>query len=167
MSKAMKILLQVAMFSAFAVVIVTFSIFPKYHYASQDSAVIKLSLSHAAERINPCETRTVEEIAAMPAYERRPIKCERERLPLNVELEIDGAIVVSIEEPPSGFWSDGAASIYEKIELQPGVHHVTARLRDKGGDSGWDYSHSGVVELEAGRYFTVTFKAETGGFVFR
>jgi hypothetical protein len=163
----MQIILQAALFSAFAVVLIFLSTSPPYQYASGDTAIVKLSLSHAAERVTPCVQRTSEEIAAMPAYERRPTKCERERLPLHVELEVDGVVVVGIEKPPSGFWGDGAASIYEKIELQPGPHRITARLRDKGGDSGWDYSHSDTVELEAGRYLTVTFKAEAGGFSFR
>jgi hypothetical protein len=32
---------------------------------------------------------------------------------------------------------------------------------------GWDYTHTEDVTLVAGRYLTVTFRAETGGFNFR
>ena len=44
---------------------------------------------------------------------------------------------------------------------------ITARLRDSARIDGWDYEQSERVNLEPGRYFTITFRAETGGFGFR
>jgi hypothetical protein len=158
---------QAALFAAFALVVGYLSVNPGYNYASAEQAAIKLSLSHAAERLEPCVQLTVEQIAAMPANERRPAKCSRERLPLTVELEIDGEILVRIEAAPSGLWSDGPASVYERFDIAPGRHRVTARLRDTAREDGWDFAHSEDVVLEPARYFTVTFKADTGGFSFR
>ena len=167
MTRLIRSVLQLTLFVAFAIVVGFLSSRPVYEYAPADMAVVKLSLSHAAERLQPCVQRTVEEIAAMPANERRPTKCERERLPLIVELDIDGELAFRIEAPPSGLWRDGPASIYERSNVAPGRHRVTARLRDTGRKAGWDYVHSAEVELRPSRYFTVTFQAETGGFVFR
>lgn len=159
--------LQLLLFVAFAFVVGYLSSRPVYQYAPADMAVVKLSLSHAAERLEPCVQLTVEEIAAMPANQRRPAKCTRERLPLIVELDIDGELVFKVDAPPSGLWNDGPASIYERINVAPGAHRVTARLRDTGRESGWDYTHTADVELAEAGYFTVTFQAETGGFEFR
>lgn len=162
-----RIALQLVLFVVFAAVLRVFSVAPAYQYAQPGVAVATVSISHAAERVTPCVQRSVEEIAAMPANERRPTKCERERLPLIVEVEVDGAALARFTAEPSGLWRDGAGSIYEKFELPPGRHTITARLRDTARESGWDYTHTETVELEAGRYFTLTFQAETGGFRFR
>lgn len=167
MTKIFRILLQVAFFAAFAAFIGYFSLLPRYEYARMDQAVIKLSLSHAAERLVPCVQLTPAEIAALPPNKRHPGKCERERLAMTVELEVDGAVMVNIEAQPSGLWKDGPASVYERFDIEPGAHRITARLRDTGRSEGWDYIHTQDVELEAGRYFVVTFRAGTGGFKFR
>ena len=167
MKRFLRLLLQFVLFVAFAVFVHYFSSLPGYEYAPPNLATVKLSLSHAAERVEPCVQFTIEEIAEMPLDERRPAHCERERLPLTIELEVDGEIVVHIEALPLGLRKDGPGSIYERFALEPGTHLITARLRDSLRAEGWDYTHSVSVELLAGRYFTVTFKAETGGFIFR
>ena len=84
-----------------------------------------------------------------------------------VELEIDGELAVRIEAPPSGLWGDGPASVYERIEVRPGEHALTARLRDSNREKGWDYSATRSMTLEPGRNYTITFHAATGGFAFR
>jgi len=167
MKRFFRILSQVAFFAAFAAFVGYFSLLPRYEYAPADKAAIKLSLSHATERLVPCVQLTPTEIAALPPNQRHPGKCERERLAMTVELNIDGAVVINVEAPPSGLWKDGPASVYERFDIDPGVHRVTARLRDTGRSDGWDYIHTQEVELEAGRYFVVTFRAGTGGFNFR
>ncbi len=84
-----------------------------------------------------------------------------------MELEVDGTIMLQLTAEPSGLWKDGPASIYERFDLPPGRHVLTARLRDSARSDGWDYTRSDTIELAAGRYMTVTFKAETGGFNYR
>ena len=51
--------------------------------------------------------------------------------------------------------------------VAPGEHEIEVRLRDSDRQEGWDFSKRETVDLAAGRYFTITFKAETGGFHFR
>ena len=167
MNKGLRISIQVITYSAFAVVVGYLSASPAYDYADPGNATIKLSLSHAANRVKPCVRLTPEQIAELAPNMRRPETCERQRLPLTVELEIDGETVANIQAKPSGLWNDGPGSIYERLEAEPGMHTVTARLRDSNRPEGWDYTHTEDVTLVAGRYFTVTFRAETGGFSFR
>jgi hypothetical protein len=167
MMRVVKILSQGVFYAGLAVLIGYFSVAPRYQYAPEDVAVVKLALTHAAERVTPCVQFTPEEIAAMPPNERQPGKCERERVPLTVELEVDGELLVSLEARPAGLWNDGPASVYERFNVEPGKHRFTARLRDSDRESGWDYTHTEEVDLTAGRYFTVTFRAGTGGFSFQ
>jgi hypothetical protein len=167
MSSAARYLLQLTLYAAFAVFVAWFATEPQYQYADASMASVKLSLSHAADRVKPCVPLTPEEIAELAANMRRSETCERERLPVILEMDVDGERVVELIAPASGLWNDGPASIYERFDLPPGQHRISVRLRDTARAEGWDYERSGVVTLEAGRYFTVTFKAETGGFNFR
>lgn len=160
-------LLQGALYIAFGLFVGYLSVAPPYHYASPDRTSVKLSLSHAANRVQPCVKLSPQEINERATSGERLQQCERERLALTVALEIDGELVYETVARPSGLWGDGPASVYERFEIAPGPHQITARLRDSTRDSGWDYTHSEQVNLEPGRYFTITFRAETGGFQFR
>ncbi len=158
---------QLLLYAAFALVVGYFSALPPYRYADPDSATVKVSLSHAGHRVKECVKLTLDEINAR-ALRGEPLnECERERLPITVELDIDGVTVLHVRAAPSGFWNDGPASVYERIEVAAGTHEITARLRDSARSDGWDYEYTEAVELRPGRYFTVRFRAESGGFAFR
>ena len=158
---------QALLYGAFAVFIGYLSIAPTYRYADPELAVIKLSLNHAADRVEECIKLTPQQINER-AMKGEPInECERARLPLTVELDVDGTTVLSLAAVPSGLWSDGPASVYERLAIDAGTHMITARLRDSARETGWDYEYSDEVDLVPGRYFTITFRAENGGFAFR
>lgn len=167
MSKSLKILLQAAIFGVFAMGLATLSVWPAYEYRSADVAIIKLSLSHATNRTKPCVILTAQELAKLAPNMRKLERCERERVPLTVELDIDGQTLIRVQAPPTGLWSDGASAVYETLEVSPGTHTVTVRLRDSARTDGWDFSDTTVAVFEAQHYFTVTFAAEDGGFTFR
>ena len=167
MDKVIRISLQIVFYAAFAAIVGYLSFWPRYEYGSAGMAEVKISLSHAAARVEPCVQLTPQEIAQLAPNMRRSQTCERKRVPLVLELEIDGVIIRRLEVAPSGLWEDGPASVYERFELAPGEHHVAARLRDTARSEGWDYTHSEKVVLEAGRYLTITFRPETGGFGIR
>ena len=167
MTSSLKYLSQAICFGLFAAFVAVLSVWPSYDYRPADAAIVKLSLSHAANRVQPCVTLTPKEVAELAPNMRQAERCERERLPLTVELDIDGQAIVRIEASPSGLWNDGPASIYETVDVVPGAYTMTARLRDSARPDGWDYSTTESVVFEAGRYFTVTFAAENGGFEFR
>jgi hypothetical protein len=165
--KVMRWSVQVLTYAGFAFVVGYLSFWPQYEYASPERAAVKLSLSHATERVVPCTKLTPREVAELPPNMRRTQSCERQRLPLILELDVNGELAYQLAATPSGLWEDGPASVYERFELAPGTHSITVRIRDTARDSGWDYTHSEDVALEAGRYLTITFRAENGGFEFR
>lgn len=167
MNSVFRYFVQFAAFAAFAAFIGYFSSSPAFQYARAESAVVKLSLSHAADRVMPCVLLTPEEVAALAPNMRRTESCERARLPLDIELDVDGQRVYSLQAAPSGLWGDGPASVYQRFELPPGEYRMAVRLRDTARTDGWDYTHVEDVTLIAGRYLTITFKAESGGFKIR
>ena len=162
-----KYLLQGVLYAAFIALIGYFSVAPAYRHVDPELAIIKLVFSHAAERREPCRILTPEEIAQLAPNMRRPTECGRERLPLLVELEIDGQLVYQGEERPTGLWNDGPSTVYRKFQVAPGSHELVARLRDGRDTVGFDYEQAASVELAPGQNFVISFKATTGGFKFQ
>jgi len=160
-------LLQVVAYVLFAVPIAYFASMPTYRYAEAAQASIKLSIDHTTDRAKPCVPLTQEQIAELAANMRRVESCERERLPLVVEFDVDGQTLVTSTALPSGLWRDGMASVYERFDVPAGTHRIAVRIRDSDRAQGWDYEQSTTRELRPGRYFTVTFRSETGEFMFR
>ena len=167
MRLAAKVVVQLAIATLFWAVVAYFSVSPRYEYADDGMSVVKLSVSHAADRVTPCVQLTPQEIAALPHNERRPAQCERERVPMTLQLDVDGQTQFHVVAKPSGLWNDGPASVYQTFAMPPGTYRLTARLRDSSRDSGWDFEDSQDVELKAGRYLTITFRAASGGFEFQ
>jgi hypothetical protein len=160
-------LAQALLYGAFAICVGYFSVAPTYDYADPGIATIKLSLSHAANRVEECVKLTPQQINERASKGLPLNECGRERLPVTVELEIDGARALLVTAAPSGLWNDGPASVYERLDVAPGTHTITVRLRDSARQQGWDYERTESVTLSPGRYFTISFRAETGGFGFR
>ena len=158
---------QAAAYVLFAAFLGIFSAAPSITYLEADRAVIKLSFSHAGDRIGPCRRLTQEEIAALPANMRRSEDCPRERLPLLVELELDGALATRRLLPPVGLRRDGASAVYQRFQVAAGKHRIVARLRDSARSEGFDYEREAAVELASGQNFVVDFQAESGGFIFK
>ena len=157
---------QIALYAVFGLVVATFAVAPSYERVTPDRAVIKLSFSHAGERREPCRTLSPEELAALAANMRSGVDCPRERVPVVVELEIDGERVHHAALAPSGLAGDGPSSVYERFEVPAGHHRIRVRLRDTARASGFDHEGTADVRLAARQSFVIDFRPELGGFQF-
>lgn len=166
MIKPMQLLTQGVVYALLAVAVGYFSANPAYTHTDPNKAVIKLSFSHAAQRKEPCRRFSPEEIAQMAPNMRRLMDCPRERLPLFVELVLDGNMLFRESLPPKGIARDGAGTIYRRFTVAAGQHVLTARLRDSARTTGFDYEKTAQVELLPQQNFVVDFRAVMGGFVF-
>lgn len=162
-----KYFLQAGLYAVFAALIGFFSVAPAYQHIDPDVAVIKLAFSHAGERREPCRKLTPEELAQLAPNMRRPMACGRERLPLRVELEINDQLVYQADEAPTGIWSDGPSTVYQRFRVQAGTHRLVVRLRDGRDTVGFDYAQEQTVELLPGQNYVIGFRPETGGFRFQ
>lgn len=155
--------MQILAYAAFAAAVGYFSRAPSYAYADPENAVLKLSLSRATARVEPCVQLSPEEIAQLSPNMRRELQCERERRPLTLEVSLDGEPLVSIEQQPSGIWRDGQVSIYSSHVLRPGARRLRVQLAESGpGNGDWSETLDEQVVIEAGRYYTVTWRDEDG-----
>ncbi|MGB5329194.1 MAG: hypothetical protein WBO58_13310, partial [Gammaproteobacteria bacterium] len=92
--------------------------------------------------------------------------CLRARVPLVVELELDGELLYRDKLPPSGLAGDGASTAYRKFPVTAGAHTLVARLRDTRRKDGFDYEQAASITLTPQQNFVIDFRPELGGFLF-
>jgi len=157
---------QAAAYALFAGVVGYFATAPAYIHLDPGKAMIKLSFSHAGQHKGECRRLSQEELNALPPNMRRPLDCPRERLPLQVELILDGEVLYRAELPPSGLAGDGVSTAYRKFAVDPGPHHLVARLRDSARPEGFDHQKETRVMLDPQQNFVIDFRPALGGFLF-
>lgn len=159
---------QAAAYAVFMGGIGYFSVFPVYEHLAADQAMIKLAFSHAGEHREECRKQTREELEKLPTNRRGlPSECRRERVPIVLELMLDGKEVFNGVQQPTGLWNDGPSHVYVCFPVAAGTHTLVGRLRDsRREDGGFDYEAERRIELRPGQNFVVGFRSETGGFTF-
>lgn len=166
MKTTLRFIAQALLYVPFMALIGYFSTSPAYRHLGADQALVRLSFSHAAQRIGECRQRTPEELAKLPPNMRAPLVCPRERASVAIELDIDGKPVYRALVPPSGFTRDGAATVYQRIPVASGPHRFVARLNDRAAP-GFAYQRETTLDIDPGRVLVIDFNAAQGGFVFK
>ena len=166
MGRVMQIIGQAIAYSLFAIAVGYLATRPAYTYLEPGKAVIKLSFSHAGAHIEECRRLSQEELDQVAPNMRRPTQCPRERVPLLVEVILDGELVYSEALSPSGLAGDGASTAYKKFPVATGAHQLVARLRDSRRTDGFDYEQSASILLKPQQNFVIDFRPELGGFLF-
>jgi hypothetical protein len=167
MRNGLRLLGQIAAYAAFAAFIGYFAAAPAWSPSDSSRAEIKLSFSHAGARVQECRRYTPEELAKIPPNMRRPLDCPRARVPLVVELDLDGAPLYRAMLPPSGAWKDGQSSVYRRFVVAPGAHRLAMRLRDSRRATGFDHEKSVAITLVPRQNLVVDFRPDKGGFLVR
>ena len=163
---ALRIFFQLLLYVPLMALIGYFSSYPRFTQVPEGEALVRLSIAHAAERLQECRERTPEELAKLAPNMRAALDCPRERAPLAVELEFDGKVVYRRSVPPAGLRRDGAAAVHHRMQVPAGRHHVVARLRDRAGE-GFDYTREATLEIPPGSSLVIDFSVAQGGFVFK
>ena len=166
MVKALKYAGQGVVYALIALLFGVFSDSPRYVHAPPDQAQIMLSFTHGGQRKGECRRLNAEELAELAPNMRRAQVCPRERLPLLVELTLDGRTLFTADLPPSGLSGDGPSQVHRRFIVPPGSHRLTVRLRDSARSEGFDYERSEDIVLKERQNFVVDFRADAGGFVF-
>jgi hypothetical protein len=157
---------QAIAYTLFAMVVGYFATQPAYTHLDPGKAQIKLSFGHAGEHTTACRRLTQEELNQMAPNMRRPLDCPRGRLPVLIELELDGELLYRAEVPPSGLAGDGVSTAYKTFAVDPGQHQLVARLRDSNRSEGFDYEKASGITLSPQQNFVIDFHPSRGGFLF-
>lgn len=153
---------QGLLYGLFALFIGVFSHWPRYQALPPGQAVLKVSFIHHGQRVAACRPYTAEELAKLPANMRAPLKCERERAPVTIEVDLDGATVYREVAQPSGLSRDGASAVYHRLNVPAGEHRITVRLRDSAGEA-FDHTRQATVQLKEAQVLVIDFDAQKGG----
>jgi len=157
---------QLLAYAAFMAFVGYFASAPPFRSADPEQAQILLSFSHGGARVTPCRQFSQEELNQLAPNMRRPQDCPRGRVPVAVEIEIDGQLLFSTLAPPTGLSGDGPSTVYHRFVIAPGRHTLTARLRDSRRSEGFDYERSAGIALVPRQNYVIDFRADKGGFLF-
>ena len=158
---------QIVLYALFAGFIGYFSDSPRYQHLQPGEALLRLSFSHPGKIKADCRRRTPEELAKLPANMRAPLDCPRERSPVVVRVELDGAELVRESFAPSGLSRDGNSSGYRRLPIAAGRHRVRVQFNDDVRASGFNYELDRVVEAAPGQVVLIDFAPERGGVLIR
>jgi hypothetical protein len=158
---------QAVTYAVFAAVLGAFANGPAHAPAPPEKAQIVLSLIHGGKPAGECRERTAEELAKLAPNMRRKLVCPRERVPLLVELTVDGNVLFRDSLPPQGFAKDFPSHVHRRFAIEPGVRRIEARLRDSNRREGFDYESATETTLVPRQSLAIEFRAAAGGFVFR
>jgi hypothetical protein len=162
MSRPIAWLGQALLYGAFALFVGTFSGWPSYRALAPDQALVKVSFIHHGQRLAECRPYTPEELAKLAPNMRSPMKCERERSPVSIEVDLDGVTVYRHVALPSGLSRDGPASVYHRFELAAGEHRIDVRMKDDAG-AGFNYRRSATLTLRPAQVLVIDFDPQKEG----
>ena len=156
---------QAVVYSGIALLFGTFATRPVYVHFPPGKAALTVSVVHGAKSKEACRRLTAKEIAALPANMRKPISCPRERLPVWIEVQVGGQVLLSESIPPTGLSGDGPSRIHRRFVVEPGRLRLSARMRDTTRAEGYDYELAREIEVAPEQSLVLDFRAEGGGFV--
>ena len=165
MAKALQYTAQAAIFAVTMGMIGYFSNAPTYQRFATDKAQILVSLNHGGKPKGKCRVLSADEIARTAKNMRRRTICPRERLPVTVEILVDGQRLFHQTALPGGLAGDSPSRIYERFSMPTGHHSLIMRLRDSARTNGFDYERTADVDLAPRQRLVIDFDAASGGFV--
>ena len=158
---------QLLLYALFALVIGVFSRWPTYQHLAPDQALIKLSFTHTGQPAGDCIRQSEADLAKLPPNMRAPIKCPRERSPVNVEVDVGGVAALRRSAAPSGLSRDGASAMYQRLVVPAGEQRIAVRLNDDARRAGFTHQRDATVKLVPAQVLVIDFDAEKGGITFQ
>lgn len=148
--KALALSGQGLTWAALAALVGLFGQGPSFAPYEPGQALIKLSMAHLPERLEPCRQLSAAEREELPPTRRVEEVCGRERAPTRFELRLDGELLVAETVEPAGLSSGGRSYYLEYLPVEPGRYTVTVRLADTPRTTGFDLEREMNLDLNAG-----------------
>lgn len=130
---------------------------PSYPFYSKDRSLIKITFKHSGKQ--ECreltEKDTMNELKHMrktnSPFSKIRMDCDRKRLPVYVEVDLDNKNILSRTYYPTGMRKDGSTFAYEEIHTAPGTHEIKVKMRDSKEESPFNYIFEKKTETKKGR----------------
>ncbi len=113
-----------------------FSQKPEYGFNSPNESELVVSFRYTSRKTHPCTDkelkRLTEERKGRPKHMRsaRNICGSRERVPVNISVEMDGKTTFDRLVHPSGFTHDGACYLFKRLIVPAGEHNLKVKLAE-------------------------------------
>lgn len=143
---------------------------PAHTYSAADEALLIVSFKKITSRAKECGEQ---ELKAYKKHEKQRRKhmqrtrkaCgSRERVPVDVDVWIDGRKAFAKRHFPSGYHMDGYAYVYKRFRLKSGPHKVKVTAREQKDGGGRSYIFNDTIEFNSRRVVVVEFDKEKDRF---
>lgn len=124
---------------------------PSFAPYEPGQAVIKLSMAHLSQRLEPCRKLSAAERAELPPTRRVQQVCERGRAPTRFELYLDERLLVQQTVTPVGLSNDGRSYYLDRFAVEPGRYVATIRLADAPETDDYTLERQMPLTLAAGQ----------------
>jgi hypothetical protein len=158
---------QLIAYAAFFGLVAVLSVRPELRLLGDEQAIVSLSFSHAAQRVGECKRLSQEELMALPPNMRKPDQCPRERHQLQVRLTMDSQTLYEAALAPTGLWSDGKATAYQRLRVPAGMHEFSVRMNDSGVPGQVDFENTATIKVQPGQNLVVYFDPASQQFRFK
>ena len=158
---------RLAGYAACAAALAYFSSAPSYEQLHPGAALLRLSMVIPGAPLQPCRPLSASDIERLAPNMRQAAHCPRGRADVRIRLALDDTMLVDDLLSAAGWARDGSATIYRRIVVPEGAHHIYAAVNDDGRQSDFRYVAEINTTLSAGRVLVVDFDREAGGVQFR
>jgi len=155
--RAVIVLARLVVLGLFLAVVGGLSNAPVYHRLKPDQALVRLAFSHFGRPIRECHRLSQAELNALAPNMRKPVDCPRQRLPIQVEFQLDGQRLFMATVAATGIWGDGEATVYERFPVNAGPHRLSIGMRDSARREGFDYQLDRRVNIQPLRNLVIGF----------
>jgi hypothetical protein len=152
---------QMAFYLLFFAFIGYFADQPEFDNLVPDEALIKLAVRHSGKIIGECRVLDASEIAKLAPNMRAPLRCPREKSPLQVELSLNEKAIFVDSIEPAGMHNDGISAAFERFSVKAGPIHLSVKVNDAAGSKGFSHRFEGDYDLNPADILVVDFD---GGF---
>lgn len=138
-----------------------------YGQLPPQAGLLRLSMSIAGARLEPCRELTPEEIARLAANMRAAQACPRARADIRVLLWINADLAIDAIVSPRGWARDGDATLYRRIVLPSGRYRLRVAVNEDARQAAFRHDAEFTRDLRPGQVLTVDFDHERAGVIVR
>ncbi len=127
-----------------------------YPIVTHEKAELVVSFKHAGRVVEKTRNTVADQKDLLP-HMRRARAMERIRLPVRLQVFIDGKKLVDRSYEPGGLFKDGQSIAIEKLVLDEGEHTVSIRLDDSADPNVWNWQETRTLTFEKNRRRVILF----------
>lgn len=161
-SKPLRFVLQAFNYSLFMGLLWYFASAPALNLIGADEARLTIAFAHAGQLREPCRRLSQEELNQLAPNMRKLEDCPRERSPVTLQVELDGAVIYSATLAPPGLFGDGGVDVFYSEKIPAGEHRLSLKMNDSVRIDGFNHHFEQTLDFEPAQILLLGFDAKLG-----